>query len=601
MSLPRPAPAPARRFAVVCFGLERDRVRRQPWHVAMGIARGLAAHGHAVILLTDARDPPEEPAVSIQRVAQLEANRTASVELRAAIAEAAVERVFWITGATALARTRPLELAAPVTFVMASPRARPGELLALGPAALWRERAVVALPLVNALLPGFQLRRGFARSGAEDLLYLSETAAQRYAALGLPRGRLLRPQVDAALCTNLPPPAGTPRIAYLGPALAARGVDLAIDAFERARALGLDGCLELLIRPDGGPRALAWLQRRLASSPVADAIELETRMLEPDELRARLARCHAFLLPFRAPISEVPLVVAEAALTGRPVIVLEAPGVGEYARALGGIVAARPEDLPGALVRALAAPGPRPDPAVWTRWDRAVAPLLQPAGVRRLGDLRLLAICGVDGAGKTTVLGRLRERLGSQGLATRHQWSRFRNYLSKPLLALARLTGHNRKERHQGFTIGYHDFRGTAYALPFLVLQLLDTIVDTILRFRHGRAIILSDRCLLDTLVDWCVDTGLDELVLDRLGPRLLRLLPAPAAAVVLVRHPGLIAAGRPDAVADKNFARRRALYLRLAARYRLPIIENDGPIEQTVEAILEAVRAGRAELARLR
>lgn len=600
MSLPRPAPIPARRFAVVCFGLERDRVRRQPWHLALGIARGLVAHGHAVTIFTDARDPPEDPTVPVQRVTQLEVHRTASAELRGAIAEAAVERVFWITGATALARSRRLALAAPVTFVMASPRARVGEILALGPRALWRERAVLALPLVNALLPGFLLRRGFARSGAENLLYLSTTAAERYAALGLPRGRVLRPQVDAGLCTSLPPPEGTPRVAYLGPALAARGVDLAITAFEQARALGLDARLELLIRPDGGPEALTWLERQLAASPVADAIEVETRMLGQDELRARLARCHAFLLPFRAPISEVPLVVAEAALTGRPVIVLEAPGVGEYARALGGVVAARPEDLPAALVRALRGPGPRPDPAAWTRWDRAVAPLLAPPRTRLLGELRLLAICGVDGAGKTAVVGRLQERLAYEGLATRHVWSRFRNYLSKPLLALARLTGHNHKERHADFTIGYHDFRGTAYALPFLLLQMIDATLDTIVRFRSGRTTILADRCLLDTLVDWCVDTGLDELVLERLGPRLLRLLPGPAAAVLLVRHPGLIAASRPDAVADQNFARRRALYLRLAVRYRLPVIENDGPIEQTVDAILETVGAGRAELARL-
>jgi glycosyltransferase involved in cell wall biosynthesis len=603
--VPRPAPsstpaaAPARRFAVVCFGLERDRVRRQPWHVALGIARGLAALGHRVTLVTDARDPPEEPRLVVVTVPALFEAGRASEPLRAAVAAGGYERVFLVSGALGLARMRPLGLEAPVTILLASPRARLRELLAVGPAALWRERAVAALPAVNALLPGLLLRRGFARSGADELLYLSETARTRYGALGLPRGRLLRPQVEAALCTGLPPPGGPRRIAYLGPALALRGVDLAIEAFERATALGLDARLELLIRPDGGPRALAWLKRRLASSPERDRIDLDTRMLAPQELRDRLARCHAFLLPFRAPVSEVPLVVIEAALSGRPVVVLEAPGVSEYAAALGGIVVARPEDLPHALLHALRRPpSPSPDPASWTSWERAVDVLS--AAPHPLARHRLLAICGVDGAGKTLLVERIAARLAADGIASRRVWSRFRNYLSKPLLAAARLTGHNRKEHHPGFTIGYHEFHSTFWARPFLALQAVDLALDTLCRFR-GPELILADRCPLDTLVDLCVDTGLDELVLDRLGPRILALLPRPAAAVVVQRSPALIAAQRPDAVADRNFARRRVLYQRLAARLDLPLIDNDGPVEATVEAVLEAVTGGRAELARWR
>lgn len=591
---PRPAP---RRFAVVCFGLERERIRRQPWHVALGIARGLAARGYAVTLVSDAVDPPREAGLEVRTVPRLLHRGRASEELRALIEAVAPDRVWLVSGAFGLARMRPLGLPAPVTILLASPRARLGELLSVGPRALWRERRVAALPLVNALLPGLLLRRGFARSGADEILYLSAAARERYAAAGLPRGRLLSPQVEAAVCTGLPPPTGPTRIAYLGPALALRGVDLALEAFERASALGLDARLELLIRPDGGPAALAWLRRRLARSPVADRVELETRMLAPDQLRARLARCHAFLLPFRAPVSEVPLVVIEAGLSGRPVVVLEAPGVSETASALGGIVAARPEDLPHALLHACRRPpGPAPDPAGWTRWERAVGALFEP--LHPLAGHRLLALCGVDGSGKTLLIERLQARLAAAGLPSRHVWSRFRNYTSKPLLALARLTGHNRKERHPGFTVGYHEFRGTAYARPFLALQMLDLALDTQLRLR-GRTLVLADRCALDTLVDLAVDTGLDDLVLDRLAPFVLRLLPRPAAAVVVQRDPALIARSRPDAVADRHFARRRALYQRLALRLGLPVVDNDGPVEATLDAILEAVGRGAADLAR--
>ena len=46
--------SPALRIAILCPGFAAGRIRRQPWHVADGLARGLAALGHDVRLLTDA-------------------------------------------------------------------------------------------------------------------------------------------------------------------------------------------------------------------------------------------------------------------------------------------------------------------------------------------------------------------------------------------------------------------------------------------------------------------------------------------------------------------------------------------------------------------
>jgi hypothetical protein len=54
---PQAAQHPSRRVAVVCPGFSAERVRRQPWHVADGLARGLAAQGHEVCLFTDRAGP----------------------------------------------------------------------------------------------------------------------------------------------------------------------------------------------------------------------------------------------------------------------------------------------------------------------------------------------------------------------------------------------------------------------------------------------------------------------------------------------------------------------------------------------------------------
>ena len=577
----RPLPGQLQRLVVLCPGFAADCVRRQPWHVADGLARGFAALGHEVRLLTDAAGPLPAAPYAIERVPLLRAGLPTAA-LRAALAGAPVDRIYLITGAARLARLGPLDLDAPLSLVMGSPRLRPEELLRLRPADLWDERATLALPLVNALLPGAVLRAGFRRSGAAEILYLSAAARERFADLGLPLGRLLYPQIDRG--SLLPPPSSGPfRVGYFGPPLAARGADLALCAFERARALGLRGRLLLLLRSDSGEPSLRRFLARVDASPCRDEIDLRTGMLAPDELRRQLAACHAFLLPFRTPVSEVPLVVIEACLSGRPTILLPAPGVDEVGRALGGIVVERPADLATALLRVAASPPRRPpDPSRWTDWPGAVAPLLDPAGAgfARYG---LVALAGVDGSGKTYLLRALEARLDHRGVPHRHVWSRFRNYLSKPLLAVTRLTGHNRKEEVGGVRTGYHDFAGHPWlAWAFLCLQVADCALDSWWRYRRpaDRRLILADRCVYDTLVDLAVDTGLDRVLFGRLGRWLVGRLPAPHLAVVVNRPVRDIRIDRPDVLLDRNFARRRALYQRLATEFRLPVIENDGAAE---------------------
>ena len=144
-----------------------------------------------------------------------------------------------------------------------------------------------------------------------------------------------------------------------------------------------------------------------------------------------------------------------------------------------------------------------------------MTPLLDPAAAG-LARYRLVALAGVDGGGKTYLLAALQRRLDRAGVPHRHVWTRFRNYLSKPLLALARLTGHNRKEEIAGVRTGYHDFVGRPWlAWPFLCLQVVDSVLDSWWRYHrgHDRRVILADRCIYDTLVDLAIDTGLDELV----------------------------------------------------------------------------------------
>lgn len=598
MSRAQPIDLEQPRDVVVCFGFSDARRRRQPWHMAHGLAAGLAALGRTVTLITD--QPGEAPSglpYTLVAVPEISRRGCPSAALQAATKALRPERIYFVTGALAIARMQRLDLGAPTDLLIASPRLRLGELLTVGLVELWRERRLMLLPLVNALLPGRLIARGFARSGAARPIYLSEAGRERYRAIGLPDGPLLRPQVDPLASFAHPsferPRGAPPRIAYLGPPLALRGAHLALAAFEAAVARGLDARLLMLLRPDVSDEAMQRFLELVRRSPAAARIEVTTEMLDAATLARAIAGVDAFLFPFRAPVSEVPLVVIEAGLTGRPVVALEAPGVTECVHALGGIVAGNAEALPHALIRALRQRRPvTVEAGRWTCWRSSVAAMLDAPATASLRH-ELVALCGVDGAGKSFLLAQLRQRLAASGVPTRHVWSRFRNYLSKPLLALTRLSGHNYKVELEGVRTGYHDFAGHPWiAWPFLVLQTIDQVLDITARYHlrrwltGRRTLILGDRCVYDTLVDLAVDTGLDDLVIDRIGPWLVRLLPRPNRVVVIDRHPLRIQEQRADALLDRHFHRRRALYRRLAERFALAVVDNNGPVPRTLDAI---------------
>ena len=89
-----------------------------------GSRAGCGASGHDVWLLTDLAGPMSPTPYAVEALSALLAHGQASGELRAALSRVPVDQVFMLTGAAQLARLRRLELGAPVSLVMASPRLR---------------------------------------------------------------------------------------------------------------------------------------------------------------------------------------------------------------------------------------------------------------------------------------------------------------------------------------------------------------------------------------------------------------------------------------------------------------------------------------------
>ena len=57
-------------IAIVCFGYEPSRTRRQPWAVARGLMEGFAALGRASVIITDEvpSEPPDPQVICVERL-----------------------------------------------------------------------------------------------------------------------------------------------------------------------------------------------------------------------------------------------------------------------------------------------------------------------------------------------------------------------------------------------------------------------------------------------------------------------------------------------------------------------------------------------------
>lgn len=604
------APSPIH-IAIICFGLEAKQLHKQPWHSVHGIALGLQQNGFLISIITDAAAPPTDR-LCIVKVSQIYHQNHPSPQLVAAIATLKPDRIIAVAGTQELLRSWRFHFGVPVSLLFAHQRFQWKELQRLRLTEWVREWRMVRMPLIQSLLPAHTLRSGLLKSGAAHLLFLSDAAQKRHTDCGLPPGTVVTPRISPEFITAQPTynANSEPVFCYFGSPLFLRGVKDVINAFVDLCAQGSNTRLMLLIRVDDhytterSEDIVCHLET--CAGPYRSRITYRDDKLSPQALSAALQSADVYVLPFKITVSDVPLVVIEAAMSGKPVVTLDTPGISEWRSALPNIITCSPATLTHTMKIASAKPPIAIDnPTQWTDWQAALSPLsaaiLQPLDCSALNHYRMICLVGIDGSGKSTLLAKLSEQLGLQGYAHGYIWSRFRNYLSKPFLGLMRLTGHNRKIEVNGTRIGLHDFASSAWLSHiFLLLQKCDIWLDIKLRYKprlkHGK--ILGDRCPLDTLVDLAVDTGLDDFIYGDFGKKILSRLPQPSLLVMVVRNQEDAHRDRPDIAADPHYQRRVSLYKRLAATFDIPILHNDGTLEEGLQRLCQiAKESAHAEL----
>ena len=203
---------------------------------------------------------------------------------------------------------------------------------------------------------------------------------------------------------------------------------------------------------------------------------------------------------------------------------------------------------------------------------------------------RCLVFVGADGSGKSTLARTAAEECAHLGLSACVVWSRYNNYLSRPLLALARCTGHNRREAHDGFIFGYHDFQAAAaLRYPFIALQAIDVNLAAWLRQRRrktGVAVQVFERSPWDTLADVMLDTGCDAIATNLWGRWITAAMRGCGPVLWVRRSRPAILATRPELRHDRHLDRKLELYSRLAAHHGWHVLDNDRPLAEAKAAV---------------
>jgi hypothetical protein len=211
-------------------------------------------------------------------------------------------------------------------------------------------------------------------------------------------------------------------------------------------------------------------------------------------------------------------------------------------------------------------------------------------------------ICGIDGAGKTTIIEGLMAQLSDMGIKTRYRWCRYNHILVKPLLLLLRVTGRTWYETIDGARVGYRDLRNAPHlARAFVFLTYIDTVLAFALRIvLPGMVlpgVIVVDRWVPDIMVDVAVDIGVEDPLGTLWGRLLSRLRTKNSLCFLIMRPTTGVLRDRPVNRLDRRFEERLRLYKALTAVDWIVPVTNAGPPEEAINQVLSSIRtylAGR-------
>jgi thymidylate kinase len=208
---------------------------------------------------------------------------------------------------------------------------------------------------------------------------------------------------------------------------------------------------------------------------------------------------------------------------------------------------------------------------------------------------KIIIVSGIDGSGKTTIIEAVKEELARQGQESRYVWLRYNHYLTKFLLAFCRLIRLTRYEHFENSRVGYHDFhKSKIISWLFVILTYLDTLAVSVVRVYLPVLVstktIICDRWVYDIMIDLEVDTRIDFSEGTLVSKLFKALLPMNNRYFFIKRDFDTVRKARDESMNDRNFPRRYALYEKHSHDTGIEIIDNNGPLEETIKQVVKLI-----------
>jgi len=212
-----------------------------------------------------------------------------------------------------------------------------------------------------------------------------------------------------------------------------------------------------------------------------------------------------------------------------------------------------------------------------------------------MGHLRLVAITGIDGSGKTTIAGCLIKHLTSKGYRTKYVWIKslhsFAYLLSNflKLLLGPQVTANPNKVDVERFDHSrYNHFWPFIELISILPLLVFKVYLPILLGY-----VIVSDRCLIDTVITISTRIGDPSFVNSRTGKILLRLMPKGAIVIHFDVDLNSVLKRKPDIEYTLDEIEFQILLYRLLARATgaHTVKTSELSVNETLKATLNAIR----------
>ncbi|HEU4658600.1 MAG TPA: glycosyltransferase [Capillimicrobium sp.] len=388
-------------------------------------------------------------------------------------------------------------------------------------------------------------------------------------------------------------PTDKPIALHVGHLKASRNLELLGD-------VASDGNCHVVLVASTSTEPDAALRRRLETAGVT----VVRRFLPNVEATYQAADLYVFPVEHARGSIEVPLSVLEARACGLPVIATRFGALPDLFADDDGVAWSEPERMRREIARHLHRPPVSPPDAIRSltleRIRRDVELALTPP-IRR-GRALTVAITGVDGAGKSTQIERLRSQLDRRGIDAEVLWCRWDPFLAKPAIKLLdALSSRRSSNPNRSAASAAEDRAVTRRGLRrrLLANPLINTgwrwtmVVDYALRIaprvrraRARRQVLLLDRYWHDVLVDLSFGQELGKM------PAIVnRVLPDVDALVVLDVDEAVAHARKPESFDPLYLTDRRRLYREVEARHGAVTIDAGREVDEVANdltAVLE-------------